>query len=145
MQENVERFDFVEQCSTFAGQSRTALTGFYFFIQVADLLNAAGHATFFYIVKDDHFVIVEVDRIDEGIDDLPSEVHVEEVTFAEGPEPCGDFLFGKFNLLLNPKLGQVRFRFDALQFELFHPLTDPGCGFLWCVDQFVDKLIQFVV
>ena len=83
-------------------------------------------------------VIIDVDGIDEGVDDLMLKFWGGWVAGTKLFQPCGDFLLGEADIVSDAQFGQVCFAHGFLHFERFHLFIDALMGNLWRFNEGID-------
>ena len=117
-------------------------TALRFVIQRFSKVNKGNLFAAFDVVEDDDAIIVQVNAVDKGVDDVAAELRIKEVAGAEATEPCPHFFFGETNLTGDPQLDQLIFHGRFLRFQGFHLLIDALMGYLRSIYQGIDQLIQ---
>ena len=72
-------------------------------VGVGDLL-----ATF-DVIEDDDAIVVDIDTVDEGVDDVTTEIRVEEIAGAEALQPGAHFVLRKTYIMRDTEFGKVGF------------------------------------
>ncbi len=72
-------------------------------VGVGDLL------TTFDVIEDDDAIVVDIDTVDEGVDDVTTEIRVEEIAGAEALQPGAHFALCKTYIMRDAEFGKVGF------------------------------------